>query len=120
MLNLMKMELLKQVKDEHGNIIYVHAKYIIDSSGYGRVLPRLLDLENLQQLPEHSSIFTHVKDSRRPEGEEGTLITFDVLDKDTWFWVIPFSNGDTSIGFVGKTEFIDSFEGDTSERLKKC
>jgi len=106
------------IKDEEGNLYFVHAKYIIDSSGYGRVLPRLLDLDKPSAIPEHSSIFAHVKDSRRPEGEEGTLITFDVLDKDTWLWVIPFSNGDTSIGFVGLNEFIDSFEGDTAERLQ--
>ncbi|WP_191858272.1 NAD(P)/FAD-dependent oxidoreductase [Hanstruepera ponticola] len=105
------------VKDEMGTSYNVHAKYIVDSSGYGRVLPRLLDLDKPSSIPEHSSIFGHVNDVNRPEGTEGTLITFDVLDKDTWFWVIPFSNGNTSLGFVGKNEFIDSFEGNTSERL---
>ncbi|EGV42848.1 NAD(P)/FAD-dependent oxidoreductase [Bizionia argentinensis JUB59] len=106
------------INDGEGNPYKVEAKFIIDSSGYGRVLPRLLGLDKPSSIPEHSSIFGHVKDINRPEGEEGTMITFDVLDKDTWFWVIPFSNGDTSLGFVGTNEFIDSFEGDTSERLK--
>ncbi|MCX7548529.1 NAD(P)/FAD-dependent oxidoreductase [Xanthomarina sp. F1114] len=107
------------VKDENGNIYIIYAKYIIDSSGYGRVLPRLLDLDKPSALPDHSSLFTHVKDINRAEGEEGTLITFDVLDTDTWFWVIPFSNGNTSIGFVGKTEYLDSFKGSTTERLQE-
>lgn len=106
------------VKDESGSEYRIHAKFIIDSSGWGRVLPRLLDLDKPSTIPEHSSIFGHVKDVNRPKGEEGTLITFDVLSKDTWLWVIPFSNGDTSIGFVGKNEFIDSFEGSTEERLR--
>ncbi|MGY0391017.1 NAD(P)/FAD-dependent oxidoreductase [Bizionia sp. KMM 8389] len=106
------------INDADGVPYHVEAKFIIDSSGYGRVLPRLLGLDKPSNIPEHSSIFGHVEDVNRPEGEEGTLITFDVLDKDTWFWVIPFSNGNTSLGFVGKNEFIDSFEGDTSERLK--
>jgi len=105
------------IKDKGGEIYKIQAKFIIDSSGYGRVLPRLLDLDKPSSIPEHSSIFGHVKDLNRPEGKEGTLITFDVLDKDTWFWVIPFSNGNTSIGFVGKTEFINSFIGTSSERL---
>jgi flavin-dependent dehydrogenase len=108
-----------KIKDENGESYIVKAKYIIDSSGYGRVLPRLLNLDKPSAIPEHSSIFAHVKDINRPEGEEGTLITFDVLDIDTWFWVIPFANGDTSIGFVGKTEFLDSFKGTTSERLSE-
>lgn len=109
---------ITKVKDAKGKDYHIHAKFIVDSSGYGRVLPRLLDLDKPSSIPEHSSIFGHVKDVNRPEGEEGTLITFDVLDKDTWFWVIPFSNGTTSLGFVGKNDFIDSFEGTTSERLK--
>ena len=107
------------IKDDSGNIYKVKAKHIIDSSGYGRVLPRLLGLDKPSSIPEHSSIFTHVKDIKRPEGEEGTLITFDVLDTDTWFWVIPFSNGDTSIGFVGKSELLDSYDSDTTERMKQ-
>ena len=107
-----------EVKDENGNSYNIRARFIIDSSGWGRVLPRLLNLDKPSTIPEHSSIFGHVKDINRPGGEEGTLITFDVLSKDTWLWVIPFSNGDTSIGFVGKNEFIDSFKGTTEERLK--
>ena len=33
------------VKDKDGNEREIHAKFIIDSSGYGRVLPRMLNLE---------------------------------------------------------------------------
>ncbi len=107
------------IKEASGEVYNINAKFIIDSSGYGRVLARLLNLDQPSEIPQHSSIFSHVKDSNRPEGTEGTLITFDVLEKDTWFWVIPFSNGITSLGFVGKTEFIDSFEGTTSERMRQ-
>ncbi|MCV9932240.1 tryptophan 7-halogenase [Flavobacterium sp. LS1R47] len=96
------------VKDRDGNLKEIHAKFIIDSSGYGRVLPRLLDLDKPSALDPHSSIFTHVKDSNRPEGEEGTLISFDVLETEVWLWVIPFSNGNTSLGVVGPTDFINS------------
>ncbi|MBU2951249.1 tryptophan 7-halogenase [Tamlana agarivorans] len=109
---------ITNIKDENGQQYTIKANFIIDSSGYGRVLPRLLGLDKPSSIPEHSSMFTHVKDINRPDGEEGTLITFDVLDRDTWFWVIPFSNGDTSIGFVGKTELIESYEGDMENMLK--
>ncbi len=110
---------MSTIKEASGNSYSINAKFIIDSSGYGRVLARLLNLDKPSEIPQHSSIFCHVKDSNRPEGTEGTLITFDVLEKDTWFWVIPFSNGNTSLGFVGKTAFIDSFEGTPSERLRQ-
>ena len=108
-----------KIKDENGYEYLVKAKFIIDSSGYGRVLPRLLDLEKPSSIPEHSSLFTHLVDVKRPEGREGTLITFDVIDTDTWFWVIPFSNGSTSIGFVGKNELFDKYSENTEEKLKQ-
>lgn len=107
------------IKGKNNNEYRISAQFIIDASGYGRVLPRLLTLDKPSPMPEHASIFSHVKELDRPEGTEGTFITFDVLDTDTWFWVIPFSNGNTSIGFVGKTEFIDSFIGSPSERLSQ-
>ena len=96
------------IKDKDGNLKEIKAKFIIDSSGYGRVLPRLLDLDTPSKLDPHSSIFTHVKDVNRPEGEEGTLISFDILETEVWLWVIPFSNGNTSLGVVGPTTFINS------------
>ena len=105
------------VVDKEGNEKRISAKFIIDSSGYGRVLPRILDLDKESTLPKHSSIFTQVKDSKRPEGGEGTLISFDILETEVWLWVIPFSNGNTSIGFVGPTEFINSFKGTPEERI---
>ncbi|QNJ97778.1 NAD(P)/FAD-dependent oxidoreductase [Constantimarinum furrinae] len=107
------------IRDNEGVLSSIHAKFIIDSSGYGRVLPRLLGLDKPSTLPQHSSLFTHVNESRRPKGEEGTIITFDVVTDEVWLWVIPFSNGITSIGFVGPTTFLESYKGSASERLTK-
>lgn len=104
------------VKGKNGEEREIHAKFLIDSSGYGRVLPRLLDLDSPSKLSPHSSIFTHVIDNTRPEGEEGTMISFDVLSTDTWLWVIPFSNGNTSIGIVGPTDYINSLSADKNNR----
>src|SRR5690606_38742616 len=107
------------VKSSDGNHYEINAKFVIDSSGYGRVLPRLLHLDAPSEIPAHSSIFCHVEDRTRRKGRAGNFINFYVLDKDTWFWVIPFSNGHTSVGFVGKTDYINSFKGTPEERLKK-
>lgn len=107
------------IKDIQGKTTTITAKYIIDASGFGRVLPRILNLEKPSEIPDHSSIFTHIKDIKRPEGKEGTIITFDVVSTETWLWVIPFSNGDTSIGYVGPTEYLESFKGSTTEKLQE-
>jgi len=104
------------VKDIDGNLKEIHANFIIDSSGYGRVLPRLLDLDTPSKLDPHSSIFTHIKDINRPEGVEGTMISFDILETQIWLWVIPFSNGNTSVGIVGPTNFINSLSKNKDNR----
>lgn len=107
-----------QIKGADGVIQEISAKFVIDSSGFGRVLPRLLGLEKPSSLAVHSSMFTHVVDKNRPKGTEGTLITFDVVRDDSWIWVIPFSNGITSLGFVGPTTYLESLEGTVEERWK--
>lgn len=104
------------VKDVDGNEREIHAKFIIDSSGYGRVLPRMLDLEEPSSVTENSSVFTHVDEVNRPEGTEGTVITFDILETKVWIWVIAFSNGNTSLGVVGPTTYINSL-GSTTEKI---
>lgn len=110
------------VLDKDGKESKIKAKFVIDSSGYGRVLPRLLKLDKPSKLNPHSAIFSHVKDINRPQGIEGTQISFDVLDTEVWLWVIPFSNGNTSLGIVANTDFIEQLaeNGDTALALKKA
>lgn len=110
------------VKNKNGETKEIHAKFVIDSSGYGRVLPRLLDLEKPSKLSPHSAIFAHVEDVNREEGVEGTMISFDIIETEVWLWVIPFSNGNTSVGIVGPTDYIDklSENGDPAEALRKA
>ncbi|MBX9449337.1 MAG: tryptophan 7-halogenase [Taibaiella sp.] len=109
-----------QMKD--GTERQVHARFLIDCSGYGRVLPRLLHLDAPSKLSPHSAIFSHVADTTRAAGQEGTLISFDVLDTEVWLWVIPFSNGHTSLGIVANTAFIESLDEnqDNAAALRKA
>lgn len=97
----------------------IHARFIVDCSGYGRVLPRILNLDKPSTLPPKASLFTHVKDAQRPEGDAGTQITFVVLRQDAWFWTIPFSNGITSLGFVGDPDFFEHGEIDPESLFRK-
>ena len=60
---------LTTVKDKKGETYQIRSKFVIDASGYGRVLPRLLDLNEPSKLDDHSAIFTHIKEEKvRPEG----------------------------------------------------
>ncbi|PZD76817.1 NAD(P)/FAD-dependent oxidoreductase [Mesonia sp. K7] len=97
------------IEDNAGKKQKIEGKYIIDASGNARVLATKFGLNHPPQIENKSSIFTQVKDIRRPAGEAGTRITFEILQRDLWFWYIPFSNGNTSIGFVGSQEAINQF-----------
>lgn len=87
----------------------IKAQYIIDASGFGRVLAGKLNLEAKPQVSAHSSIFTHIKETNRPAGKEGELITFEVLEKKVWFWYFPFSNGNSSLGFVAPNAWFENY-----------
>ncbi|APG59499.1 NAD(P)/FAD-dependent oxidoreductase [Christiangramia salexigens] len=99
--------------NQAGNTSTIQCKFIIDASGNGRVLAKQLDLEAPPKVDGHSSIFTHIKEESRPQGKEGELITFEIIDHETWFWYIPFSDGTTSLGFVGPDFWIDQFSEST-------
>lgn len=105
--------------DITGTETKITCKFIIDSSGNGRVLARQLQLEAIPKIYDHSSIFTHIKETSRPEGIEGSQISFEVINTETWFWYIPFSNGDSSLGFVGPNTWFKEFEGNNEDVFKR-
>ena len=104
--------------DVEGLEAEITCKFIIDSSGNGRVLAGQLDLEAPPKIYDHSSIFTHINETSRPTGIEGSQITFEIINTETWFWYIPFSNGDSSLGFVGPNSWFEQF-GENKARAFK-
>lgn len=103
---------------EDGGQYRVEADFVLDASGYGRVLPRLLDLEAPSNFPVRQAVFTHVEDCIDSPAfdREKILITTHPTQRDIWFWTIPFSNGRCSVGVVAAAEH---FEGRT-ENLDDC
>ncbi len=129
------VEPLLTVKNRQGEERQIRSRFVLDASGYGRVLPRLLDLHKDSELPVRQSIFTHVTGDNRPEGAEEGKIWICVLPENSWLWIIPFSDGKTSVGLVARPEFISALPGQgydeklraafelessTRERLKHC
>lgn len=94
------------------------SKFILDCSGYGRVLPRLLNLAEPSALPAREALFTHVTGDERPaEGEEGK-IWICIHPGGAWIWIIPFSNGKTSVGAVATPGFFKNFPGEPDAQLR--
>lgn len=88
----------------------VKAKFVLDASGFGRVLPRLCDLELPSDFPVRQSVFAHITDNISPDSEfdrNKILITVHPQIEDIWFWLIPFANGTSSLGVVGAQPYFD-------------
>lgn len=96
----------------------IHARFIIDASGYGRVIPRLFKLDRPSNLPARKTLFAHFEDPNRFMFDEPNRITIISHQPGVWAWVIPFSNGKTSVGFVGSPDFFEQFTGTPDQLLR--
>ncbi|MEJ2791899.1 NAD(P)/FAD-dependent oxidoreductase [Iodobacter sp. LRB] len=98
----------------------VSARFLLDASGFGRILPRLLKLETQSDFPVRGAYFTHIEDRISKEGFDRNKILVSVHPDhhDVWFWTIPFSNGRCSQGVVAKPEFLEQYQGSETERLQ--
>lgn len=81
--------------------------YVLDASGFGRVLPRLLNLDIPSSQAPRTSMFTHIRDniSDPSYDRDKILIAIHPEYKEVWYWLIPFSNGRCSIGVVARDSY---------------
>lgn len=103
-----------------GEVYQVQAAFLLDASGFGRILPRLLQLETPSRFPSRGAIFTHVADGTAPGSWDRNKILVSVHPEhcDVWYWTIPFSNGRCSLGVVAETHVLDRYTGTETERLQ--
>jgi len=118
-----KSHALLRVGVEGGDDYLLEAEYVLDASGFARVLPRMLELEEPSCLPPRKAIFTHVIDNIDCDlidieyDRDKILISVHPENSDVWYWLIPFSNGTASLGVVGKPEFFEKYPTDLKEAL---
>lgn len=107
------------VKDPTGELYRIEAGFILDASGFGRILPRLLKLETPSNFPVRGAIFTHIEDGITQGFDRNKiLVTVHPDHCDVWFWTIPFAGGRCSLGVVAEPAFLDDYLGTDSERLQ--
>lgn len=108
------------VEDDSGAIHQVAAQFVLDASGFGRVLPRLLDLDRPSSFEKRRSVFTHVEDHITDArfDREKILISVHPKHREIWYWLIPFSNGRSSIGVVAPLAVMDAMPGDEAHQLR--
>lgn len=101
-----------------GSIKTFSGKFLLDASGSGRVLARLLKLESPSDFPVRAALFTHIEDniSDAAYDRNKILVTVHPSQSDVWYWLIPFPNGRCSIGVVAEPAFFANYEsGKTSD-----
>jgi 2-polyprenyl-6-methoxyphenol hydroxylase-like FAD-dependent oxidoreductase len=62
------------VQQKDGTTEKINARFIVDASGYGRVIPRLFNLDKPSNLDPRKAIFAHVTDVRRNDHDEPNRI----------------------------------------------
>lgn len=94
------------VQTDNGETYELTARFVLDASGYGRVLPRLLGLDTPSDLPMREAHFTHIDDNiADPDFDRNKiLISTHPVHRDVWLWLIPFGDNRCSIGVVGLPE----------------
>jgi flavin-dependent dehydrogenase len=110
------------VTSKAGDDITVHhPRFVLDASGFGRTLPRLLDLDRPSDFPERAALFVHVKDNIVSGAFDRQKIRVGVhpTETDVWSWLIPFSDGHCSLGVVASRAHHAKFTGSNEERLWK-
>lgn len=108
-------------RDANGEEHEYSARFVLDGSGFGRTLPRLLELDYPSQFPVRNAVFTHIEDHIATDefDRDKIRVTIHPEYRDVWFWLIPFSNGRCSLGVVARAEFYAPYTPDLTARLKQ-
>jgi flavin-dependent dehydrogenase len=98
----------------------LEARFCLDASGFARKLARSLALERAAEMPLREAVFTHVVDRMEglPFDRNKILITVHPRHHHVWFWLIPFSDGTSSLGVVGAKEHFSDYPGDEAAVLR--
>lgn len=109
-----------QVRSPDGEVYSVDASFLLDASGFGRILPRLLGLSRPSDFPVRGAIFAHIQDHITDASFDRNKIRITVHPEhvDVWYWLIPFSDGRCSIGVVARQDYLAGFQGTDTERLR--
>ncbi|MGR9053050.1 MAG: NAD(P)/FAD-dependent oxidoreductase [Gammaproteobacteria bacterium] len=112
---------LLEVASPDTGLYRLNPDFVLDASGFGRVLPRLLDLEKPSSLPVRQALFTHIEDRIDDAGYDRNKIRIVVHPEltDVWYWLIPFSNGRSSLGVVGRERLFHMSDADRLTELQR-
>ena len=106
-------------RSEAGTVELHRPRFVLDASGFGRTLARLLDLEKPSAFPVRAARFCHVKDAIVAGAFDRQKIRIGInpTHRDVWSWLIPFPNGVSSLGIVASRDHLARYSGTDEERF---
>ncbi|WP_041524068.1 NAD(P)/FAD-dependent oxidoreductase [Gilvimarinus agarilyticus] len=107
------------VTAEDGSVSHIGCRFVLDASGFGRVLPRLLELETPSDFPVRQAFFTHVMDGITSDkfDRDKILVTVHPTERDIWYWLIPLSDSKCSCGVIIDEAKLAQRRSETPEQL---
>jgi flavin-dependent dehydrogenase len=106
-------------RTEAGDVEHHRPRFVLDASGFGRTLARLLELEKPSSFPVRAARFCHVKDGIVAGAFDRQKIRIGInpTNRDVWSWLIPFPNGNSSLGIVAARDHLARYTGSDEQRF---
>ncbi len=90
----------------------LRAKVVVDATGQDALIAKRLGIRTFDKKLKRAGLFAHYSDVPRPEGKAAGDILLPVED-GVWYWIIPFSDGSSSVGAVFDPSVYRPREGET-------
>jgi flavin-dependent dehydrogenase len=82
-----------------GEDFEIRANVVVDASGQAALLSGKLGTRRFDRKLKRAAVFAHYEGVPRPPGKQAGDILLPI-DDGVWFWIIPFSDGTSSVGAV--------------------
>jgi flavin-dependent dehydrogenase len=87
------------VATSRGKAEEIRARVVVDASGQDAFLSKQLGNRRFDKRLKRAALFAHYDGIRWPEGQRPGDILLPI-DRGVWYWIIPFSDGTSSVGAV--------------------
>ena len=106
-------------RTEAGDVTVYRPRFVLDASGFGRTLARLLELEQPSSFPVRAARFCHIKDGIVAGAFDRQKIRIGInpTNRDVWSWLIPFPNGQSSLGIVATRDHLARYAGTDEQQF---
>ena len=91
-----------------GSTRQVSARVIVDATGQQSMIANKLSLKQVDPNLKKAAIWGYFKNARRNQEKDGPEVTciLHTTGKKAWYWYIPLSDGNVSVGLVSNNELI--------------